>query len=67
MLRGLVDLYDGKKHLALCLVTGSREIAGETIYDVKRIRPFAQEAAQALERSAARPVVLITDAISEFQ
>lgn len=66
-LRGLVDLYDGKTYLGLCLVTGNRLSGEEMLYDFRRASPIAQEAAQAFERSPGRPHVLITDALSDFQ
>ena len=66
-LNGTVDLFRRRDHLGLCLVTGSRCVGDEMHYDFRRASPFAREAAEALERSAARPIVLITDALSDFQ
>lgn len=66
-LTGLVDLYQRKAHKGLFLVSASRLVGDEMRYDFKEIPPFAQEAAKALEDSAARPVVLVTDALSDFQ
>lgn len=35
-LRGLVDLYDGSRHLYTCLIIASEEDSGEMIYEFKR-------------------------------
>ncbi|MDK3072073.1 hypothetical protein QO034_03035 [Sedimentitalea sp. JM2-8] len=35
-LRGLVDLYDGERHLCQCLIIGSEPEAGERRYEFKR-------------------------------
>ncbi len=35
-LRGLVDLYDGERHLCQCLIIGSEPEAGERSYEFKR-------------------------------
>jgi len=35
-LRGLVDLYDGSRHLYQCLIVASDEDNGEMIYEFKR-------------------------------
>lgn len=35
-LRGLVDLYDGTRHLIHCLIVASSEEAGEMRYEFKR-------------------------------
>jgi hypothetical protein len=35
-LRGLVDLYDGSRHLATCLIVASVEEGGELVCDYKR-------------------------------
>jgi hypothetical protein len=35
-LRGLVDLYDGDRHLCQCLIIGSEPEAGERCYEFKR-------------------------------
>ena len=36
MIRGLVDLYDGDKHLKQCLIVASREENGIVHFDFKR-------------------------------
>ncbi len=43
-LRGLVDLFDGERHLSRCLVVTSREEAGERIYEFKRATAAADSA-----------------------
>lgn len=35
-LRGLVDLYEGGRHVAICLVVASEEVPGEMRYEYKR-------------------------------
>ncbi|EAR50482.1 hypothetical protein OG2516_09093 [Oceanicola granulosus HTCC2516] len=35
-LRGLVDLYDGARHVSQCLIMTSRDEGGERIYEFKR-------------------------------
>jgi hypothetical protein len=35
-LRGLVDLYDGSRHIFQCLIVASEEANGETVYEFKR-------------------------------
>ena len=36
-LRGLVDLYDGPRHLARCLIVASVEEPGEVHFEMKRM------------------------------
>ena len=36
-LRGLVDLYDGSRHLCECLIVASGEASGEMVYEFKRL------------------------------
>ena len=36
MIRGLVDLYDGGKHLKQCLIVASKEENGIVHFDYKR-------------------------------
>lgn len=35
-LRGLVDIYDGSRHLWQCLIVASAQEGGEMVYDFKR-------------------------------
>lgn len=65
-LRGLVDLYDGSKHLFQCLIVASDEENGEMHYEFKRATPVMDHAPLDFERSANAPVGLITDASQAF-
>lgn len=58
-LRGLVDLYDGARHLFQCLIVASEEDAGEMHYAFKRATPVATSAALDFERPDDAPVALI--------
>ncbi|WP_231592551.1 hypothetical protein [Pelagovum pacificum] len=42
-LRGLVDLFEGSKHIAQCLILTSREDGDELIYEIKRATPAADK------------------------
>lgn len=35
-MRGLVDLYDGSRHLSQCLIVASEEDGGERVFEFKR-------------------------------
>ena len=59
-LPGLVDLYDGARHLFQCLIVASEESAGEMWYDFKRATPVAASAALDFELSDHAPAALIT-------
>ena len=58
-LRGLVDLYDGGRHVSQCLIVASAEEAGEMQYEFKRATPVATSAALDFERDEQAPVALI--------
>jgi hypothetical protein len=59
-MRGLVDLYDGPRHLSECLVVASIEENGEMICDFKRRTPAADRPALDFYRGdAAEPVALL--------
>ena len=58
-LRGLVDLYDGPRHLAQCLVIQTREEPGERVYEFKRSTAVAERAPVDFERTEASPEALI--------
>ncbi len=60
-LRGLVDLYDGGKHLYQCLIIASEELNGEMRYDFKRATPSADQAPVDFYRGENAPVGLLTD------
>ena len=58
-LRGLVELYDGSKHLFQCLIVASEEHDGEMHYEFKRATPVAERAALDFVKGANAPVGLI--------
>lgn len=61
-LRGLVDLYDGARHLFQCLIVASEEDSGEMHYEFKRATAVATRAALDFEKGQNAPIALITDA-----
>lgn len=60
-LRGLVDLYDGSRHLFQCLIVASDEENGEMQFEFKRATPVADAPALDFERAVEAPVALIED------
>jgi hypothetical protein len=60
-LRGLVDLYDGARHLSRCLIVASVEEDGETVYEYKRSTAVADRAALDYSRDEAAPVALLEE------
>jgi hypothetical protein len=58
-LRGLVDLYDGGKHLSQCLIVASETQDDEMWFDFKRSTLVADRAALDFARDEAAPVALI--------
>ena len=58
-LRGLVDLYDGSRHLYQCLIVASEEEGDEMRYEFKRNTPAVDSAPLDFERDANKPVTLI--------
>ena len=58
-LRGLVDVYDGARHLSQCLIVASTEGDGEMVYEFKRATTPLNHAPRdyALDENA--PVALI--------
>lgn len=58
-LRGLVDLFDGAKHLSQCLIVASTEEFGERTYEFKRETAHADQPALDYERAADAPVALL--------
>ena len=58
-LRGLVDLYDGPKHLSRCLIVASEEEGGEMRFDLKRVTEASDEQPLDFARDAEAPVALI--------
>ncbi len=58
-LRGLVDVYDGARHMSQCLIVASEEDAGEMVYEFKRETIAADRAPLDYERAEHAPVALI--------
>jgi hypothetical protein len=61
-IRGLVDVYDGARHLSQCLIVATEKAAGEMIYEFKRATPHSDDAPLDYERDANAPVALIARA-----
>lgn len=61
-LRGLVDLFDGARHLSQCLIVASNEDSGETQYEFKRATAATEQAALDYARDDDAPVALIGQA-----
>ena len=59
-LRGLVDLYDGTRHLYQCLIVASEEELGEMKYEFKRSTAVVDRAPLDFAREENAPVALIT-------
>ncbi|MEM1064946.1 MAG: hypothetical protein AAF771_17420 [Pseudomonadota bacterium] len=58
-LRGLVDVFDGAKHLSQCLIVASEEEAGEMVYEFKRSTRATESAPLDYSRDESAPVALI--------
>jgi hypothetical protein len=58
-LRGLVDLYDGARHLYQCLIVASGENGGEMVYEFKRHTAAVDKAPLDFWRDENAPVGLI--------
>jgi hypothetical protein len=58
-LRGIVDIYDGSRHLSHCLVIASEESGGEMIYEFKRQTAVSDKAPLDFCRDESAPVALI--------
>jgi len=58
-LRGLVDIYDGGRHLYQCLIVASTEDAGEMSYEFKRNTAAIDKAPLDFIRPDNAPVALI--------
>ena len=59
-LRGLVDLYDGARHVSQCLIIASAEDAGERVYEFKRATVASDHVPLDYEEIAGAPVALLT-------
>lgn len=58
-LRGLVDLYDGDRHLYQCLIVASEAEAGEMRYEFKRNTVVSDQAPLDFYRDPQAPVALL--------
>lgn len=58
-LRGLVDLFDGGRHLSQCLIVAANEDDGEMIYDFKRNTAAGDGAPLDFERAVDAPIALL--------
>ncbi len=58
-LRGLVDIYDGAKHLTQCLIMASVQENGELICEFKRNTAALDQAPLDFEQDEGRPVALL--------
>ncbi|WP_101065575.1 hypothetical protein [Roseovarius salinarum] len=58
-LRGLVDLYDGARHLSQCLIVASEEEAGEIRFEYKRMTEATGEQPVDFERAPDAPIALL--------
>jgi len=61
-LRGLVDLYDGPKHLSRCLIVASEEEDGEMRFELKRVTDARETQPVDFARDPQAPVALIEKA-----
>jgi hypothetical protein len=59
-IRGLVDVYDGGRHLSQCLIVASEQEAGEMVYEFKRETMAAETAPLDYDRDENAPVALIS-------
>lgn len=58
-LRGLVDFYDGTRHLSRCLIVASGEEAGEIEFEYKRMTEAADRQPLDFYRAPDAPVALL--------
>ena len=59
-LRGLVDLYDGSRHVSQCLIVASEEEGAEITYEYKRATAALDHAPLDYSRDENAPVALLT-------
>lgn len=59
-LRGLVDVYDGARHVSQCLIVASEEEAGEMVYEFKRETMAHDHIPADYEIDANAPIALLT-------
>ena len=58
-MRGLVDLFDGARHLSRCLIVASDEENGELAFEFKRSTPAKDNAPLDFERIKSAPIALL--------
>ena len=58
-LRGLVDIYEGARHLSQALIVASSEEPGEMVYEFKWATPASDTAPRDYVRDETAPVALI--------
>ena len=58
-LRGLVDLFDGARHLYQCLIVASEEEGGQMVYEFKRATAAVDKAPLDFVREENAPVALL--------
>lgn len=59
-LRGLVDLFDGGRHLSQCLIVASHEEDGQMHYEFKRNTAASDGAPLDYARDATAPIALLS-------
>lgn len=62
-LRGLVDLFDGGRHLYQALIVASEEEVGEVLYEFKRNTAAADAAPLDFARDPDAPIALLGPAV----
>lgn len=60
-LRGLVDLYDGAKHVSQCLIIATQEEEGGMFYEFKRETPAIDTPPLDFYQEEFAPVALVED------
>ena len=58
-LRGLVDVFDGSRHMSQCLIVAAEKAAGEMVYEFKRTTAANRQAPLDYERDESAPVALL--------
>ena len=61
-LRGLVDVFDGGRHIFQCLIVASTEENGELVFEFKRSTPVTDRAALDFWKDENAPVGLLPKA-----
>ena len=60
-LRGLVDMYDGSRHLSQCLIVAASDEGGEWHFDYKRMTDAASGPPVDFVRATTAPTALLED------